>query len=135
MKFLVSLIMTAFLFGCASTGTEKGLVDLNDDTYGEGVQGMTGVVLFTADWCPACQAFKPVWDEVTKEYEDKLSFRLINTDESAQVASAMVQFIPTLTIYINGIPVASKDGLSADDFRALCDLILEKKAHLDVNGY
>ena len=126
--------MTAFLFGCAHTGTTKGLVNLNDEVYGEGVQGMTGLVLMAADWCTACKVFKPAWDEIAEEYKDKLSFRYVNVDESQELAKR-IQFIPTMIVYVNGIPVFYENALSVDDLRILCDTILEKKANLDANGF
>lgn len=53
------------------------------------------VIDFYADWCKPCKMVAPIMDELAKEYQGKIHFVKVNTDEEGELAR---QF------QINGIP-------------------------------
>ncbi len=54
------------------------------------------VVDFYADWCRPCKITSPILDELSKEYEGKVQFYKVNTDEQRELASAFgIRSIPS----------------------------------------
>lgn len=131
MKFIFAIVAALFLTtACASTG----VTTLTDETYAEGVKGITGFTLFSADWCPACREFKPVWEELAKEYGDRLTFRYVNTDESEKAASK-ISTIPTVVAYVNGVPMTGRGNMTKEQFKEFCEALLKYKENLDTEGF
>ena len=62
---------------------------------------------FWAPWCGPCNMMGPVFEELSKEYKDKLEFAKVNTDEEPMLSSHFgVQGIPCL--------ILTKDGKEID---------------------
>ena len=67
-----------------------------------------GLVLvdFWAVWCGPCQMVAPIVDELASEYNGKLKFMKLNTDENPDVAGRYgIMSIPTLLFFKGGQPV------------------------------
>ena len=61
------------------------------------------IIDFFADWCGPCQMMKPVFEKISKEYEGKLKFAKVNTEDSPELAQRFdIQGIPCLVVAKKG---------------------------------
>ncbi len=69
------------------------------------------VVDFWAPWCGPCHMIAPIIEELAGEYEGKVAFAKVNTDDARNVAIKYgIMGIPTLKIFKGGEEVASMSG-------------------------
>lgn len=58
---------------------------------------------FFADWCMPCQMMKPVFEELSKEFEGKIKFVKVNTDDNPELSQRYdIGGIPCLVITKKG---------------------------------
>jgi len=61
------------------------------------------VVDFWAPWCMPCRMLVPVLEKLEKEYDGRVEFAKLNTDENPNVAARYGIFsIPTVMMFYNG---------------------------------
>lgn len=61
------------------------------------------MVDFWAVWCSPCKMISPIVEELAKDYEGKVKFFKINTDENPDLASRYkIRGIPTLMFFKKG---------------------------------
>ncbi len=69
------------------------------------------LVDFWAEWCGPCKQISPVLDEIAGEMGDKLTIAKVNIDENPDTPQKYgVRGIPTLILFKDGEPVATKVG-------------------------
>ena len=69
------------------------------------------LVDFWAPWCGPCRMVAPVVEELAEEYDGKVSFYKLNTDDNPQVATTYgIRSIPTLLVFKSGEPVGQIVG-------------------------
>ncbi|PIN72304.1 thioredoxin [Candidatus Woesearchaeota archaeon CG08_land_8_20_14_0_20_47_9] len=57
------------------------------------------IIDFWAPWCGPCQMMAPVFEELSREYEGRLRFAKLNTDEEPELASRFsIRGIPCLIV-------------------------------------
>ncbi len=69
------------------------------------------LVDFWATWCGPCKMVAPIFEEVSKEYADKVTFAKMDVDSNqATPARFGIRGIPTLILFKNGTVAAQKVG-------------------------
>lgn len=75
-----------------------------------------GVTLvdFSATWCAPCKAQQPIIKELTKKYQKDASIIEMDIDKHKNLAKKlMIQSIPTLIIFKNGLEIQRFVGLQS----------------------
>ncbi len=83
---------------------------------------------FWATWCPWCMKLKPVFEEVSNEYKDKIAFVMIEVKpENDPVLSRYnIQGIPVIKFFCEGREVGELIGyMPKDKLRHSVDEILQ----------
>jgi len=96
----------------------SNLIDINDSNFDEIVlKSKTPVLIdFWAPWCAPCKMVAPVVEELSNEYEGKVTFGNVNVDETPKIAVKYgIMSIPTLIIFKNGQPVSNIVGYRPKD--------------------
>ena len=86
---------------------------VSDTSFDEDVLKSDAPVLvdYWAEWCGPCKMIAPILDEVSRDYDGRLQVAKLNVDENqAMPARYGVRGIPTLMLFKNGAPVATKVG-------------------------
>ena len=69
------------------------------------------LVDFWAPWCGPCRMVAPIVEELSEEYEGRVKFVKLNTDENPMVAGKyQIRSIPTLLVFKDGDKVGEIIG-------------------------
>ncbi|MEF8723637.1 thioredoxin TrxA [Candidatus Accumulibacter phosphatis] len=86
---------------------------VTDASFGADVLQSEQPVLidYWAEWCGPCKMIAPLLDDVAHDYAGRLKVVKLNIDDNQKTpASYGIRGIPTLMIFKNGQPAATKVG-------------------------
>jgi len=85
------------------------------------------LVDFWASWCAPCLAAAPILEELSKEYDGKVSFAKVNVEENSSVAAKYgIAAIPTMIVFKESKPVQQIVGLKPrGELKKILDGLLE----------
>lgn len=98
-------------------------ISIDDSSFDQKVLKSPTPVLvdFWATWCRPCLMLAPILDELSEEYQGRITFTRMDVDQNPKTASQYrVMSIPTLILFKNGEPVSQmvgykpKEGLKRD---------------------
>ena len=73
--------------------------ELNFNMKGGSSSSEKEVLLFKAEWCGHCKAFKSTWNDLKKKYEGKYLFKTYDADENkSDIKSWKVEGFPTIMV-------------------------------------
>ena len=103
--------------------------ELTAENFKENVSGEIPVIVdFWASWCGPCKMLAPVFEELSGEYDGKLKFAKISTEDHPSVgAENAVSGIPCLVVFKNGEEVDRIVGFKPKPMlKQAIDKVLEK---------
>ncbi|MEI7675154.1 MAG: thioredoxin [Bacteroidales bacterium] len=85
---------------------------ITDASFQELLQsGKPVVVDFWAEWCGPCRMVGPIIEELSKEYDGKVTIGKIDVDENTEVAAQFgIRNIPTILFFKDGQVVDKQVG-------------------------
>ena len=87
---------------------------VTDASFEQQVLGAAGPVLlkFEADWCPPCEAMKPMIEDIARDYDGRLTVATMDVDQNNQTPYRFgVRGVPTVMLFKGGEVVGQKVGL------------------------
>lgn len=106
---------------------KEKIMDFETNKEGWKFEGQLPVILkFTADWCSPCKAIQPILDDLAKEYDGKVDFYKIDTEDQQELSSMFgIRSIPSmLFIPKEGQPQMASGMMPKEKLKGIIEKVL-----------
>ena len=106
------------------------MLEATDDTFDEVVldSALPVIVDFWAPWCGPCRAMKPILEQLSEQYADRVLFVMVNVEEAMSVAMDYeIHSIPQFISFKGEAQVGSLMGKQSK--QALTDFVEALLSH------
>lgn len=88
------------------------ITELNKENYNTFVGSNLVLVDVWASWCGPCKMISPIVDEISSDYQGRLSVGKLDADSNRETITELgVRNIPTILLYKNGEIVDKSTGV------------------------
>ncbi|MEI6103294.1 MAG: thioredoxin [Methanothrix sp.] len=71
---------------------------------------------FYADWCGPCKMQGPIFEDLAKDFSDKVEFQKINVDKEGDLAIEKgIMVVPTIILEKDGVEVQKWMGVTSKE--------------------
>ena len=85
--------------------------EISESEFKDAVKEGVSVVDFSATWCGPCQMLKPVFQEVSSDFEGKVKFFSVDVDSAPDLSRELgIMAVPSLFIFKDGEQKSAASG-------------------------
>ena len=85
---------------------------LTTETFARSIQNGVSFIDFVAQWYPPCRMMEPVVEELSQDFDGKVTIAQVDVNESQDLANLFgIRSIPTMVIFKDGKPVDALVGV------------------------
>ena len=85
---------------------------LTTETFAKSMQHGVSFIDFGAQCCPPCRMMEPVVEELSQDFDGKVTIAQVDVDQSQDLANLFgIRSIPTMVIFKDGKPVDALVGV------------------------
>ena len=85
---------------------------LTTETFAKSIQNGVSFIAFGAQQCPPCRMMEPVVEELSQDFDGKVTIAQVDVDQSQDLANLFgIRSIPTMVIFKDGKPVDALVGV------------------------
>ena len=85
---------------------------LTTETFATSIHNGVSFIDFGAQWCPPCRMMEPVVEELSQDFDGKVTIAQVDVDQSQDLANLFgIRSIPTMVIFKDGKPVDALVGV------------------------
>ena len=87
-------------------------IQLTTETFAKSIQNGVSFIDFVAQWYPPCRMMEPVVEELSQDFDGKVTIAQVDVDQSQDLANLFgIRSIPTMVIFKDGKPVDALVGV------------------------
>ena len=87
-------------------------IQLTTETFAKSIQNGVSFIDFGAQQCPPCRMTEPVVEELSQDFDGKVTIAQVDVDQSQDLANLFgIRSIPTMVIFKDGKPVDALVGV------------------------
>jgi len=83
------------------------------ENINEIIKSPTSVLMFSAEWCKPCKILKPIVEELSVQFKEKIPIIKLDVDDNPELAAQFgIRNVPTILFFKNGEIIDKAVGVS-----------------------